>query len=140
MEIETQQIDKTATNIVTSLKKMNKKILIVDDNALNITYNEEILKDVGYTVYTANNGREAVTMAKNTIPDLILMDLMMPIMGGLEATKILRDWGFAGVIAAFTGGGYKTNPIDAGCNTIIKKPVIAVKDFLKILSDLISNA
>ncbi len=70
---------------------MNQKILVVDDeeDILDlITYN---LKREGYTVETAKNGKEAIKQALYHQPDLILMDVMMPEMDGIEACRLMRD-------------------------------------------------
>src|SRR5690554_5815602 len=67
------------------------KILVVDDEpdiGELIAYN---LKREGYQVYTAANGQEAVTTAKRVMPDLIILDIMMPKMDGIEACRIMRS-------------------------------------------------
>jgi two-component system, OmpR family, alkaline phosphatase synthesis response regulator PhoP len=66
------------------------KILIVDDEPDILELIEYNLKKEGYQVTTARNGREAVTMAQKNIPDLIILDIMMPVMDGIEACRILR--------------------------------------------------
>lgn len=66
------------------------KILIVDDEPDIRELIEYNLKKGGYQVYTASNGQEAVTEAKRVLPDLIILDIMMPKMDGIEACRILR--------------------------------------------------
>jgi two-component system alkaline phosphatase synthesis response regulator PhoP len=66
------------------------KILIVDDEADILELIEYNLKQEGYQVYTAKNGQEAITEAKRILPDLILLDVMMPKMDGIEACRLLR--------------------------------------------------
>jgi two-component system alkaline phosphatase synthesis response regulator PhoP len=66
------------------------KILIVDDEPDIRELIEYNLKKEGYQVYTATNGQEAVTEAKRVLPDLIILDIMMPKMDGIEACRILR--------------------------------------------------
>lgn len=66
------------------------KILIVDDEPDIRELIEYNLKKEGYLVYTASNGQEAVTEAKRVLPDLIILDIMMPRMDGIEACRILR--------------------------------------------------
>lgn len=66
------------------------KILIVDDEPDIRELIEYNLKKEGYQVYTATNGQEAVTEAKRILPDLIILDIMMPKMDGIEACRILR--------------------------------------------------
>ena len=70
---------------------MAKKILIADDNADLIRILSLQLKNAGYSTVTAVNGKEAVEFARTQLPDLILMDVMMPVMNGLEATRLIRQ-------------------------------------------------
>lgn len=67
------------------------KILIVDDEPDILELIEYNLAKEGYQVSTARNGREAVSMAQKNIPDLIILDIMMPVMDGIEACRILRS-------------------------------------------------
>ncbi|MDB5119947.1 MAG: DNA-binding response regulator [Sphingobacteriales bacterium] len=66
------------------------KILIVDDEPDILELIEYNLKKEGYHVFTASNGQEAVTSAKKNLPDLIILDIMMPKMDGIEACRIMR--------------------------------------------------
>ncbi|OAQ38079.1 DNA-binding response regulator [Pedobacter psychrophilus] len=66
------------------------KILIVDDEPDILDLIEYNLNKEGYQVYTASNGREAVIEAKKVIPDLIILDIMMPKMDGIEACRVMR--------------------------------------------------
>ena len=66
------------------------KILIVDDEADILELIEYNLKQEGYQVFTATNGQEAITIAKKVLPDLILLDVMMPKMDGIEACRLMR--------------------------------------------------
>ncbi len=68
----------------------NSTILVVDDEVLNRLYIAESLKDKNFTIIEASNGEEAIDKVAKYKPDLILMDIKMPIMDGLEATKILK--------------------------------------------------
>ncbi len=67
-----------------------QKILVVDDEPDIVELIAYNLKREGYQVYTAANGQEAVTTAKKTMPDLIILDVMMPKMDGIEACRIMR--------------------------------------------------
>ncbi|SMO58593.1 Response regulator receiver domain-containing protein [Saccharicrinis carchari] len=67
-------------------------ILLVEDNILNQRLINLHLKKFGYNIEIANNGKEAVEMAKEKRYDLIIMDLMMPVMDGLEATREIRKY------------------------------------------------
>jgi len=66
------------------------KILVVDDEEDVRKLLVMIFKDVGYDVITANNGREAVDKARSERPDLIFLDILMPVMDGFEACTILK--------------------------------------------------
>jgi CheY-like chemotaxis protein len=66
------------------------KILIVDDDPFNVDYLEQELEDLGYTTVSARNGREALEKVAVAAPDLILLDVMMPIMDGLTVCRILK--------------------------------------------------
>ncbi len=72
------------------MSSTKQKILIVDDEPDIRELIEYNLKKEGYQVYTASNGQEGVTEAKRVLPDLIILDIMMPKMDGIEACRILR--------------------------------------------------
>ncbi|MDE2995481.1 MAG: response regulator [Bacteroidota bacterium] len=65
----------------------SKHLLVVDDVAKNIQFLGAILRDEGYVVSVALNGEEALQRARSIQPDLILMDVMMPVMDGLESCR-----------------------------------------------------
>jgi class 3 adenylate cyclase len=67
------------------------KILIVDDEPFNVDYLEQELEDMNYNIITAGNGREALDQVKNGQPDLILLDIMMPIMDGFAVLNELKE-------------------------------------------------
>ena len=69
------------------------KVLLVDDDRINRVLLNAILKREGYTVLEANDGQEAVDIFDNEKPDLVLMDVMMPVMDGYEATKLIKSRG-----------------------------------------------
>jgi len=70
---------------------MSKIILVVDDNDMNRQLLSDVLTRRGYTVFQAKNGAEGVAMAIEHTPNLILMDIQMPVMNGLDAGKALRN-------------------------------------------------
>jgi CheY-like chemotaxis protein len=70
----------------------NRKILLVEDNILNQKLIFLNLKNLGFVIDVANNGKEALEKVKENSYDLILMDLMMPVMDGLEASLKIREW------------------------------------------------
>jgi CheY-like chemotaxis protein len=106
---------------------MQKKILIVEDYADIRLMMKMLVRGYGYEVIEAADGYEAVEKAKKFHPDLILMDLSMPLMNGLAATEIIRT--FDGMktlpIIAVTayGKAYYQKAIEAGCNDVLSKPL-----------------
>ena len=70
---------------------MAKAVLVADDDPDILSIVSMSLETQGYTVYKASNGREAVDLAKQHHPDLVLMDMMMPIVSGYEAVSELKD-------------------------------------------------
>ncbi len=69
----------------------NARVLVVDDNPVNIKLLETMLKKQSYQVFTAKNGLQACQIAKKVIPDIILLDIMMPLMNGFDACKQLKE-------------------------------------------------
>lgn len=107
-----------------------KKILVVEDNEDNREILVYRLRHLGtYEIIVASNGKEALETAASARPDLIFMDLKMPVMDGLEATRVLRqmDWGKDLPIVAITAlavEGDREKAMDAGCTDYIPKPII----------------
>jgi len=77
-------------------------VLLVDDDFISLAAVSQMLKDFGFNVSTADNGKDAIEKASSMPTDLILMDIHMPIMDGLEATKKLREKGFEEPIFGLT--------------------------------------
>jgi two-component system cell cycle response regulator DivK len=67
------------------------RILIVEDNEKNLKLFQIIIESLGYETLLAKNGEEGVRMAKEQIPDLIIMDIQMPVMDGISTLKVLRS-------------------------------------------------
>jgi len=67
-----------------------KTILVVDDDMVNLTILKTLISGAGYSVLTAENGREALTVAGKNAPDLIILDIMMPEMDGTELATVLK--------------------------------------------------
>jgi DNA-binding response OmpR family regulator len=70
---------------------MPRRVLIVDDNVDSITILRTILEQNGFAVQAALSGKEALQMLENDIPDVVLLDVMMPEMSGLEVLQAIRD-------------------------------------------------
>jgi two-component system alkaline phosphatase synthesis response regulator PhoP len=104
------------------------KILLVDDEPDILEFLSYNLKKEGYNVYTATNGKEAITVAKKENPDLIILDVMMPDMDGIETCRELRDLpGLRDVMIAFlTARSEDYSQIagfDVGADDYINKPI-----------------
>ncbi len=110
------------------MKKKDIKILLVDDEPDILEIVSYNLQNEGYQIFTASNGIDAIQKAKKVIPHLILLDVMMPEMDGIEACEKIRDLkGFEEVIIAFfTARGEDYSQVagfDAGADDYITKPV-----------------
>lgn len=107
----------------------SKRILVVEDNEDNREIFVYRLRQLGYEVLVATNGKEALEVALREKPDLIFMDLKMPVMDGWEATKALRqtEWGKDLPVVAVTAHAMeeeKRRALNAGCNEFIPKPIV----------------
>jgi len=120
-------------------EKNEKTLLLVEDTEDNRFMMRRLLEMEGYRVVEARNGEEAVKVAQNEKPALILMDLSLPVIDGLAATKRirripeLRDVPIIAVSAHETAD-FQEKALTAGCNSYITKPI----DFGE-LEDLISE-
>ena len=109
---------------------MSKKILIVEDNPQNMRLVEMALSAESYFLLEATNGEEALEIAKKERPDLIIMDVQLPKMSGLEVTRKLREipeFSQTSIIAvtAYAMKGDEEKAIDASCNAYLSKPIRA---------------
>lgn len=111
----------------TSLNEIGKKelkILIAEDNDSNYTLVQHILNN--YNLTHVQNGVEAVNKVREEEFDLILMDMKMPVMGGLEATRKIREFNQKIPIIALTANAFdsdRVSALDAGCNEFLAKPI-----------------
>jgi two-component system cell cycle response regulator DivK len=107
---------------------MNRTILIVEDNNNNRLLMSDILSYHGYTVLEAMNGIEGIEKARIYIPDLILLDIQMPVMDGLTAAKILKSDPLTRLIrlialTSFAMSGDRERILAAGFDDYIAKPI-----------------
>jgi CheY-like chemotaxis protein len=120
-------IEKTE-NYVIGYPGERKRILVVDDNVTNISMLVSLLEPLGFLLDTALNGQEALLRAKGHHPDLVLMDLVMPEMNGLEAATLLRsnreftDTRIIGASATATDNAHKEAFV-AVCDDFMIKPI-----------------
>lgn len=118
---------------------MDKLILIVDDDSRNLKLIRDLLQVSGYKTLEATDGKQGVALALDKRPDLILMDIQMPVMDGFEAARILKvngDTKDIPVIAltayAMKGNGIKIHK--AGFDGYMTKP-IDTRAFLKMVEE-----
>ena len=114
---------------------MSKKVLIVEDNELNMKLFHDLLDSQGYETLQTREGLQAMALARAHSPDLILMDIQLPEISGLEVTKWLKDdeeLAHIPIIAvtAFAMKGDEERIRQGGCEAYISKP-ISVMHFLE---------
>ena len=107
---------------------MRSKVLIVDDEPFNVDYLEQELEDLGCETVSAGNGKEAVDKVASDPPDLILLDVMMPVMDGFTACRILKGNDETRLIpivimTALDGIEDRIKGIEAGADDFLTKPV-----------------
>ena len=122
---------------------MVRRILIVEDNPQNRLLVKDVLEFHGYEIMEAEDGQAAIEMAKKYKPDLILMDIQMPVMDGFTAGKIIRgepDTKNIKMIAvtSFAMSGDKERVMEAGFDHYISKPIntrelpVLIKEMLAV--------
>lgn len=122
---------------------MAKKVMIVEDNELNMKLFNDLLEAQGYVTIQTSNGLEALDLARAHRPDLILMDIQLPEVSGLEVTKWLKeddDLARIPVIAvtAFAMKGDEERIRQGGCEAYISKP-ISVMRFLETVKSYLGD-
>ena len=107
---------------------LKEKVMIVEDNPQNMKLIELLLRSKSYVLLKAYDGEEALDMAIREEPDLIVMDMQLPKMSGIEVTKRLRQmpvFSHTPIIAltAYAMRGDKERFLEAGCNAYLSKPI-----------------
>ena len=106
---------------------MPYRILVVDDNDMNLILLSKILEMEGYQVMTALNGMEAIRLAEQQMPDLAILDVMMPDMDGYELCRKMRQPPFNKnmpivMLTAMSGDKDRKEALEAGANDVWNKP------------------
>jgi two-component system cell cycle response regulator DivK len=122
---------------------MGKTVLIVEDNELNMKLFHDLLEAHGYHTIGTRNGIEALDLARKHRPDLILMDIQLPEVSGLEVTKWLKDDPELKVIpvvavTAFAMKGDEERIREGGCEAYLSKP-ISVGKFIDTVRQFLGN-
>jgi two-component system cell cycle response regulator DivK len=120
---------------------MAKTVLIVEDNELNMKLFHDLLEAHGYNTLETKDGREALKLAREHRPDLILMDIQLPEISGLEVTKwIKEDESLKNIpviaVTAFAMKGDEEKIREGGCEAYLAKP-ISVANFLETVEKFI---
>jgi len=125
---------------------MKSNILIIEDNEQNLYLVTFILEKYGHTVIQARDGQAGIDIVKDTCPDLILLDIQLPVMDGYEVARELRKiLGGAVPIIAITSyamPGDREKALEAGCSDYITKPInpeTFISSIEQFLSDHISK-
>lgn len=118
-----------------------KTVLVVEDNELNMKLFHDLLQAHGYSVLQTRDGMDALRLARQHRPDLILMDIQLPEVSGLEVTKWLKeddDLSAIPVVAvtAFAMKGDEEKIREGGCEAYIAKP-ISVTSFMKTIREFL---
>jgi two-component system cell cycle response regulator DivK len=122
---------------------MQKTVLIVEDNELNMKLFNDLLEAHGYTTIQTKSGVEAVELARRHRPNLILMDIQLPEVSGLEVTQWLKDDDELRTIpiiaiTAFAMKGDEEKIRKGGCEAYLSKPISVVK-FLETVRNYVSE-
>jgi CheY-like chemotaxis protein/HPt (histidine-containing phosphotransfer) domain-containing protein len=145
-EMEFDKIDSSTQKVFKELNKNNYKknkahhVLITEDNDINMLLAEKILMDAGFIVFKAENGRKAIELFNSNKIELILMDVSMPIMDGIEATKIIRKSSNVPIIATTAHASKEDQEkyLTFGFNDYISKPYDN-NNLTKKIFDLLDN-
>jgi two-component system cell cycle response regulator DivK len=120
-----------------------KRILIVEDHQLDGKLLKDILESHGYETLQTGDGLDAIDLAVAKRPDLILMDIQLPHMSGLEVTRLLRGDERSRripiiAVTAFAMGWHEREALDSGCDAYISKP-ISIFGFLRTVESFLSR-
>ncbi len=121
----------------------DKVVLVVEDNAISMRLYQALLEGHGYTMLQATNGMEGLRMAREHRPDLILMDMQLPKISGLEVTKQLKeDETLKSIpviaVTAFAMVGDEKKYLENGCDGYISKP-ISITDLLQTVEHFLDQ-
>ena len=122
-------------------KSVPKRILIVEDNELNMKLLNDVLEAYGYDIVKTDSGAAVLELARTHRPDLVLMDIQLPDVSGLDAVRQLKadpETHEIPVIAvtAFAMAGDERRALDSGCDAYIAKPIM-LREFLATVEKFI---
>jgi two-component system cell cycle response regulator DivK len=119
------------------MSPLDKTVLVVEDNDLNMRLFHDVLEMRGYNILQAKDGMEGWRIAREQRPDLIIMDIQLPDVSGLEVTKWLKDDETLKsipviAITAFAMVGDEEKILEGGCDDYLVKP-ISISNFLQTI-------
>jgi two-component system cell cycle response regulator DivK len=122
----------TRESVAWTLDPMKKTVLIVEDNDLNMKLFGDLLEAHGYATLKTGNGVEAIEIARNERPDLIIMDIQLPQVSGLDVTRWLKEDDELRAIpviavTAFAMKGDEERIRQGGCEAYLSKPISVAK-------------
>ena len=138
VETDTTRVATAAPRrIVTGYSGARRRLLVVDDVATNRMPLLDLLAPLGFEVFAADNGQTGVELAQTLRPDLILMDAVMPVMDGLEATRRLRAMPLTQgvpivIVSAGATADDQRNALEVGANAFVPKPL----DMHRLLAEI----
>ena len=120
-----------------------KTVLVVEDNELNMKLFRDLLDAFGYDTYECRDGLRAIDIARETMPDLIIMDIQLPEVSGLDLTAWIKDdprLAHIPVLAvtAFAMRADEQRVREAGCDAYLSKP-IQISSFIRAVNDLVEK-
>lgn len=123
---------------------MAKRVMIVEDNELNMKLFKDLIEASGYETIRTRNGLEALDLARKHKPDLILMDIQLPEVSGLEVTKWIKEDDKLHripviAVTAFAMKGDEERIRQGGCEAYISKP-ISVASFVQTIKSYLGDA
>jgi two-component system cell cycle response regulator DivK len=123
---------------------MTKTVLIVEDNELNMKLFHDVLAAHGYETLQTRNGNDALELARKNHPDLIIMDIQLPEVSGLEVTRWIKDDDMLHdipvvAVTAFAMKGDEERIREGGCEAYMAKP-ISVQEFISTVRQFIGEA
>jgi two-component system cell cycle response regulator DivK len=127
-----------------ALREMDQTILIVEDNEMNMKLFHDLLEAHGYKTLQTRDGLKALDIAREHRPDLILMDIQLPEVSGLEVTKWLKeDEQLRNIpviaVTAFAMRGDEEKIREGGCEAYISKPIL-IKPFIETVETFLKKA
>jgi two-component system cell cycle response regulator DivK len=131
MAMSTSRYRETVDAIRTSERRYQpkrKRILLVEDDRLSLIVLRQLLTAQGYEILHSSEGWDGINRARNEQPDLIVMDINLPDISGLDATLLLKKDGQTKnipiiAVTAFVTSADKANALSSGCDAYIAKPV-----------------